>query len=102
MPNDPYYRTRDWQALCEIVRRRSGGICEVPACDRPGKVVDHVTSRRNGGADTAENLRHLCRSHDNEIKENASGKRRSGGVLSLPGCDADGQPLDPGHWWNKQ
>jgi hypothetical protein len=101
VPNNAYYRTKDWAALCAIVKRRSGGMCEVPGCNRPGKIVDHVRTRTDGGPDTPDNLRHLCRYHDNQVKEDARGKRRSDGKLTVPGCTESGQPVDPGHWWNK-
>lgn len=73
----------------------------MPGCDRAGKVVDHIIARRAGGPDTLGNLRHLCRDHDNQVKEDATGKRRSAGKMTVFGCDAQGRPLDPGHWWNK-
>ena len=44
-------------------------------------VVDHIVSPRNGGEDALSNLRSLCRLHDNRVKENALGDRRSGGKL---------------------
>ena len=99
---DTFYRSDLWRALCAVVHRRSGGRCEVPGCDRPGKVVDHIKPRRQGGADHPSNLRHLCRLHDNQVKEDRWGKRKRGGVLTVPGCRADGMPLDPNHWWNTE
>lgn len=95
MPGNPFYRSAAWRALSAIVKRRSGGRCEVRGCARPGEVVDHIVSRRAGGADHPSNLRHLCRDHDNQIKEGADGVRRSSGRLTVRGCDADGWPLDP-------
>jgi 5-methylcytosine-specific restriction endonuclease McrA len=95
MPGDPFYRSPTWRALRSIVRRRSGGRCEVSGCTRQGVVVDHIVSRRDGGVDNPGNLRHLCRDHDNQIKEGADGVRRNGGRLKVRGCDADGWPLDP-------
>jgi 5-methylcytosine-specific restriction endonuclease McrA len=73
----------------------------VRGCDAPGKVVDHIIGRRRGGSDTLDNLRHLCRDHDNQLKEDASGQRRSGGTPIVRGCNATGQPLDPNHPWNR-
>jgi 5-methylcytosine-specific restriction endonuclease McrA len=88
--------------LRAAVIRRSRGQCEVPGCTSPGAVVDHVVSRRRGGTDELGNLRHLCRRHDNEIKEDATGARRGDGKLSGPrGCDAAGIPIDPNHGWHR-
>ena len=101
MPSDPFYRTPHWRALCAEVARRSGGKCEVPGCSRPGKVVDHILARRAGGADHARNLRHLCRVHDNRIKEAAGGERRSGGLPLGRAVDRDGYPIDPNHPANR-
>lgn len=97
-----YYTTPEWYALRAKVIRRSKGRCEVPGCCERGLVVDHIVSRRQGGADHESNLRHLCRSHDNQAKEDATGKRRSGGVFTVPGCDSTGRPLDPNHPWNRR
>lgn len=99
MSTDPFYRSAAWRRVCDAVRQRSGGRCEVPGCDRPGKVFDHIRSRRRGGPDTPGNVRHLCRLHDNQVKEDARGERRSGGKMTVPGCDATGMPIDPNHHW---
>lgn len=101
MPSNPFYRSPLWRRLCAAVHHRSRGKCEVPGCTSPAKVVDHVVSRRAGGADALANLRHLCREHDNMCKENAKGIRRSNGKLSVRGCFADGSPIDPSHPWYK-
>jgi 5-methylcytosine-specific restriction enzyme A len=101
MPNDPFYKSRKWRALCAAVCRRSRCRCEVPGCTAPAKVVDHIVSRRRGGTDTLDNLRHLCRAHDNAVKEMANGERRNAGKLVVRGCTPDGLPLDPAHPWNR-
>jgi hypothetical protein len=99
MAPDPFYKSKTWRLISEVVRQRSRGWCEVPGCGRPGKVFDHILRRTDGGADDPSNVRHLCRDHDNIIKEDASGKRRSGGRLTLRGCDEHGIPLEGSHWW---
>ena len=102
MTGDSFYRSTAWRALVAAVRRRSGGRCEVRGCNAPGKVVDHVVARRAGGSDTLDNLRHLCRLHDNQVKEQHDGTRKRDGVLTVPGNDPrTGWPVDPNHWWNK-
>jgi hypothetical protein len=102
MSNDPYYKSAEWRRICKAVRERSRGICEVPGCGHAGVVFDHVRARRQGGADQPFNVRYLCRVHDNQVMQGSDGQRKSGGKLTLPGCDVDGRPRDPGHWWNKE
>lgn len=92
MPNDPFYQSRIWKDICAIVKRRSNGMCEVVGCNERGKVVDHIISRRNGGRDDDSNARHLCRRHDNQVKEKHDGTRKSNGVFKVIGCDVDGWP----------
>lgn len=99
MPNAPFYKSLKWKILREKTIERSHGMCEVPGCTQPGKVVDHIISPRNGGRHVLANLRHLCRDHDNAVKEDHEGQRRSGGVLIAKGCYADGSPRDPAHPW---
>lgn len=101
MPRDPYYNTKEWQALRIQAIARDGGMCTVPGCRSVAKVVDHVKSRASGGADTLANVRSLCRLHDNQVKEGRDGIRRMGGKARVVGCDKDGWPLDPEHDWNK-
>ena len=95
-----FYKSSLWLRLRAAVIRRSRGICEVPGCGVPGKVVDHVIARGAGGPDALGNLRHLCREHDNQVMQRADGKRRSGGALTVKGCYPDGSPRDPNHPWH--
>jgi 5-methylcytosine-specific restriction protein A len=96
-----HYQTKRWRWLRAERLLLDAFTCTVPGCGAPAVVVDHIVSPRNGGADTLENTRSLCRHHDNQIKENAAGKRRRGGTLTALSCDAQGSPLDPQHWWNR-
>jgi 5-methylcytosine-specific restriction endonuclease McrA len=75
---DPYYRSKDWRVLRAQVLTRDHYQCTAPDCKAKASVVDHITSRRNGGTDTMSNLRSLCQSCDSSIKELASGQRRKG------------------------
>src|SRR5262249_47698812 len=95
---DPYYSTKAWLDVRHMVLRRDHNRCVVPGCGRRATIVDHILSRREGGSDTPNNLRSLCRQHDNEIKE-ASGKRRN---VGFRGSTRDGLPIDPQHHWNKE
>lgn len=78
---DPYYKSGEWLALRRAVLARDGHRCTVAGCAGEGVVVDHIVSRRNGGADAMANLRTLCRAHDSRIKEAPDGSRRGGGRL---------------------
>lgn len=97
---DPYYRTRAWEELRRVALKRDRYTCVVPGCGQRAIAVDHIVSRKDGGPDVISNMRSLCRRHDNQIKEGPDGKRKSGGKLRAIGCDAQGRPRDPSHWWN--
>lgn len=100
MSRDPYYSSKAWRALRLLALDRDLWRCTAPGCREQARFVDHIIRRRDGGPDTLENLRSLCAYHDNQVKEQADGKRRHGGRLHAVGCDAQGRPLDQGHWWN--
>lgn len=102
MPRDAYYNSRDWKQLRQAALLRDLYRCAVPGCRNTAKVVDHIVSRRDGGPDVLANLRCLCVEHDNQTKENEHGRRRSKGQHRIVGCDAQGNPLDPMHWWRTE
>ena len=79
---DERYRTTDWKTLRQQVLQRDGYRCTAPGCTLHAVVVDHIVSPRNGGSDVASNLRSLCRSHDNQVKEQPDGTRRRGGQFA--------------------
>lgn len=91
--SDPYYRTREWRELRSAALARDHYTCVVPGCGARATHVDHVKRRRNGGADALFNLRSLCATHDNQVKEDTRGNRRGQGRFRLFGCGADGWPL---------
>jgi 5-methylcytosine-specific restriction protein A len=99
MPNDPYYRTKEWQRLRIAALARDKHTCVVKGCNERASIVDHIVSRRRGGKDSLSNLRSLCRSHDNQTKE-FKGKRRNDS-FKVKGATPDGRPLDPSHPWNQ-
>jgi hypothetical protein len=98
MPGNPFYKSRAWARLRAAVLKRARGRCEIPGCTSRAFIVDHIVSRRNGGRDAMDNLRALCRTCDNRIKEDHAGQRRSGGS-AIVGCFSDGSPRDPTHPW---
>ncbi|WP_307139874.1 HNH endonuclease [Pseudoroseomonas cervicalis] len=100
MPGDPFYRSPFWRALRASALKRDGHRCTTPGCGSTKRLtVDHIVSRRAGGADTLPNLITRCQDCDNQVKEQA-GARRGQGLPRARGCDASGRPLDPLHPWN--
>lgn len=75
---DGYYHTTAWKDLREQCLVRDAFICQLalPGCTHTATIADHIVSRRNGGADDLTNLRAVCRSCDNRLKENHLGERR--------------------------
>ena len=100
MPGDPYYHTSQWRRLRTTVLQRDAYTCIVPGCRQRATTVDHIVSRRNGGADEMRNLRSLCSAHDRQIKEMRDGRRANGGILTQLGSGIDGTPMDLRHHWN--
>jgi hypothetical protein len=45
------------------VRRRDGGMCQVPGCTRQGTQEHHIRFRSAGGSDEPDNLITLCAAH---------------------------------------
>lgn len=43
------------------VRERSGGFCEAEGCDRPAAEIDHIVECWEGGDNSLENAKDLCR-----------------------------------------
>jgi len=105
MARNSYYRSTHWRALRTAALKRDRYRCTVPGCTGKGTHVDHIETRPNSDGptqqDTLSNLRTLCASHDAQIKEMASGKRRQDGKLIVKGCTADGTPIDPSHPWSR-
>lgn len=54
--SDPYYRSKEWKQLRAAALKRDGGRCTMPGCPAGATHVDHIISRRHGGADTLTNL----------------------------------------------
>jgi len=86
-----FYGTAAWRRLrAEVLRRQP--VCATPGCGRPSTIADHIIPRSRGGADTLANLRGLCVACHNQ-------RVRDGRHPRAKGCDANGWPLDHGHWW---
>lgn len=91
--SDPFYRSAEWQRLrAECIRLHPR--CATAGCGRRSVVADHVIPRSQGGADSLSNLVGRCIECHN--------RRRGRAEPRLPGCDADGNPRDRGHWWRSE
>jgi len=58
--SDPFYYSRPWRNLLEVIFAKRGRRCEDPTCRTPRgpwKIIygDHVIERRDGGAELDEN-----------------------------------------------
>ena len=80
---EAFYFSAEWKALRAACLKRDGHRCVL--CGEPAIVADHITGRRRwlaegmpGSPDVLDNLRSLCRTHDNRFKEGADGQRRGG------------------------
>ena len=97
MSGNPYYSSPHWRRLRRAALARDGYRCTVPDCFARATYVDHRITRPRSveptAADGLDNLRSLCTTHDAQIKEDSSGRRRRGGRPVLRGCDVDGWPL---------
>jgi 5-methylcytosine-specific restriction endonuclease McrA len=78
---DSFYHSPEWSALRQACLKRDRYTCQValPGCEGRANIADHIVSRRNGGPDVLSNLRAVCRTCDNRVKEDALGRRRGSG-----------------------
>lgn len=83
-------------------RLRAQVLADQPLCERcyddgrlvPATDVDHINN--DAGNNARENLASLCHScHSIKTNEDMYGRR-------IIGCDVNGWPLDPLHWWNRE
>jgi 5-methylcytosine-specific restriction enzyme A len=87
MPSHPFYHSKEWHRLRGQALKRDRYRCTAPGCRHTRETsrlfVDHIKPRAQGGSDTLDNVRTLCQVHDNQVKEDARGVRRSGGKLTI-------------------
>ena len=98
MSGNPYYSSPHWRRRRRAALKRDGYRYTVRGCFARATHVDHIVTRPRGitvpcPEDRLDNLRSLCTTHDAQIKEDSSGRRRRGGRPVLRGCDVDGWPL---------
>lgn len=69
---DPFYRSLQWRRARGRQLRKQP-TCQTPGCYLRATDVDHIVSRRDGGADYAlTNLQSLCHDHHQQ-KTSAAG-----------------------------
>jgi hypothetical protein len=96
MARNPFYNTTAWKRLRKVKLLRNP-LCE--DCRKPARDVDHVKSINAGGDALAlENLRSLC--HECHSRKTLYIDRMKKDRVPVTGCNPDGTPLDPEHWWN--
>lgn len=83
------YKLRVWTDRLRPRQLRKQPLCY--HCGEPATDVDHVTPHDGNWRlfTDPRNLRSLCRS--------CHSRKTQGG--SPIGCDTNGEPLDPEHWW---
>ena len=96
------YDSRRWRTASKLFLSREENIlchyCLMSGRETPATVVHHITPHK-GDYDLfwdESNWMGLCKEcHDRigQITDN-------GGLI--PGCDADGNPVDPNHPWNRK
>jgi 5-methylcytosine-specific restriction endonuclease McrA len=94
------YETPQWRDLrrAQLRDHPSCYLCLQQGYDTPATIVDHDIPHRGDRRlfFDARNLRSMCKPHHDSTKARA--ERR--GVM--PGCDANGSPLDARHPWNRK
>jgi 5-methylcytosine-specific restriction protein A len=103
----PKRQDRGWQRIQaeQLEREPSCRLCRAEGKQVQAVEVDHILALADGGsfADPA-NLQSLCRPCHWQKTENENArrtKRKPRRIVRVKGCDLDGRPLDPGHWWNQ-
>ncbi|HEV2375190.1 MAG TPA: HNH endonuclease signature motif containing protein [Streptosporangiaceae bacterium] len=84
-----FYGDPEYKRNKAIVRRRSGGRCEVTEdgrrCgSRKGVQCDHVTPRAQGGTHALSNLRDTCQDHHRKKTAQEGGGWRRGSTPDPP------------------
>lgn len=103
----PFYLSEAWKNLRKAFLQNNP-ICAVPGCGKAARHVDHIVSRRRGGAALdPRNLKQYCWSHHSQKTNAVDGGfgnpiRMGEHRFTVRGCDASGNPIDPHHRWHTQ
>ena len=101
MSKTRFYNSANWKRL-RALKLRANPICEMCLPDRItlATAVDHIKAINLGGSATAlDNLQSLCHACHN--RKTTYIERMGKARVPVKGCDANGKPLDPDHFWNK-
>lgn len=91
---DPFYYSKPWRAF-RAAMLRDHPHCFVVGCRIPASHVDHIISRRRGGAPLdRRNARCYCEPHHNAktARLDQPGRAASAKPLLAFGCGPDGWP----------
>jgi 5-methylcytosine-specific restriction protein A len=89
---DPFYVSPKWLALRKAALERDRFQCVTPRCGKRATHVDHIVSRRRGGADALTNLVCLCpacHSRKTDLRDGGFGRKPSHRLA----VDAEGWPI---------
>ena len=103
MSRDPFYSSKVWLEF-RAAMLKLHPYCQVLGCHAKATQVDHVRSKRSGGAALSEhNSMCMCGTHHSQktTSRDMRGRRNSRLGVRVIGCDENGKPLDPNHHWNK-
>ena len=93
------YDTTIWRRFRAQQLRRDPlcAMCLSIGIVRAGVDVDHIVPIKDGGEPfDFSNVRSLCHEDHSRVTRAA----QYGREVVIKGCDVNGMPLDPGHWWN--
>jgi 5-methylcytosine-specific restriction endonuclease McrA len=102
MPGDPFYKGERWKETQKAFIK-AHPTCSALYCDKPAVCVDHIKSRRKGGADYDwNNLAQFCWGHHSQKTCRVDGGfGRSPSTKPAPGCDVNGMPTAKDHPWSR-
>jgi 5-methylcytosine-specific restriction endonuclease McrA len=95
MPNDPFYKSKEWRKLRQRAISRYGTRCRMCGVVDRKIYIDHIIPRRSAPhlALSIDNLQALCERCHNCVKQRDE-------LNPYRGCDSNGYPNDPEHPWN--
>lgn len=102
MAGDPFYYSRIWRQ-CRGSYLKHNPICSIPGCGERAVQVDHVISRRRGGAEFDwSNLIGMCKPHHSEKTARFDGGFGNKIQTDQTLCDVNGLPTATDHHWNRK
>ncbi len=97
MPRNAFYNTATWKRI------RAAKLAAFPICQYCGTAkateVDHRIAI-NAGADPMDRDNLVSACHECHSRKTLYIERMGRDRVPVRGCDINGKPLDPAHWWN--